>query len=57
MQAKQLMHSSWLPLRMSMAVGHTETQSLQSTQSPNAAGASAAADFAALPRGSPRRAS
>ena len=34
MQAVQLTHSSWMPLRMSMPVGQTVTQRWQSTQSP-----------------------
>ena len=50
MHAVQARHSICTPLRMSMPVGHTTTQRLQSTQSP-----APAVPF--LPRGSPRRAS
>ena len=34
MHSAQVMHSSWLPSRMSMPIGQTTTQALQSMQSP-----------------------
>ena len=36
MHRPQLMHSSWMPSRMSMPVGQAVTQAPQSTQSPAA---------------------
>ena len=55
MHSAQLMHSSWLPSRMSMPIGQTATQALQSTQSPTlrpCASAFLRPDW----RGSPRQA-
>jgi hypothetical protein len=48
MQRVQAMQSSCSPLRMSMPVGHTTTQRLQSMQSP------APSAFTLRARGSPR---
>jgi hypothetical protein len=54
MHSAQVMHSSCWPSRMSMPMGQTTTQALQSTQSPT--GLPAAAAFLAWrERGSPRQ--
>ena len=50
-QAVHATHSSWMPLRMSMPVGHTVTHCPQSMQSPFAA---SCAPRTILPRGTAR---
>jgi hypothetical protein len=54
MHSAQVMHSSCWPSRMSMPIGQTATQALQSTQSPIAR-PSAAAFLTPRVRGSPRQ--
>jgi hypothetical protein len=54
MHSAQVMHSSCWPSRMSMPIGHTATQALQSTQSPMVSPA-ASAFLTWRERGSPRQ--